>query len=83
MSNSHKGQVNALLNRAHTTYNFPVELRPILRFFVKAINLKYSTMSPNNHSTDVRTLDIELLKASICAVRAAPLNGAMRFTLRG
>ena len=40
-------------------------------------------MSPNNHSTEVRTLDIDLLKASICAVRAAPLNGAMRFTLRG
>ena len=38
-------------------------------------NLKYSTMSPNNLSTEVRTLDIDLLKTSICAVRAAPLNG--------
>ena len=66
-------QVNAFLNRAHTSYSFPIELRSLLRFFLKSINLKYSTMSPNNCSTDVRTLDRTLLKVSICAVRAAPL----------
>ena len=76
-------QVKAFLNKAHTTYNFPIELRPILRLFLKSINLKYCMMSPNNHSTDVRTFDIESLKASICGVRAAPFNGAIRFTLNG
>jgi len=70
MLNSHKGKLTHSSTGHIQHIIFQIELRPILRFFLKSINLKYSTMSPNNHSTDVRTLDVDLLKASICAVRA-------------
>ena len=44
--------VNAFLNKAQTMYIFPIEESPILRFFLKSTNSKYSTMSPNSDSTE-------------------------------
>ena len=42
-------------------YIFPIEESPILRFFLKSTNLKYSTMPPNSHSTETLT-ELSLIK---------------------
>ena len=41
--------VNGFLNKAQTMYIFPIEESPILRFFLKSTNMKYSTLSRNSH----------------------------------
>lgn len=73
----------AFLNRAQMIYIFPTALSPTLRFLLKSKNEKYSKMSPKTHSTAVLTLLIDLLNSCCGAVRAAPLNGPCRWTLKG
>ena len=64
-------------------YIFPTALSPTVRFLLKSKNEKYSKMSPKTHSTAVLTLLIDLLNSCCGAVRAAPLNGPCRWTLKG
>ena len=76
-------QVNAFLRRAQTTYNFPIELRPVLKFFFEVLKFEVLDYVSNNHSTETLKPDIHLLNSSICGVITPFLKGAIRLTLRG
>lgn len=69
--------------QAQTMYIFPTADRPILRFFLKSINLKQLTISLNSHSTEALKGLIDLLNSSICGVRCRFRNGAWRCSLKG
>ena len=68
-------QLKAFCRSAETMYIFPMLLIPILRFFLKSTNLKYSMISPNNHSTNTLTELIEPFYAFIKGVRWGFRNG--------
>ena len=66
-----------------TMYILPTALNPTFRSFLKSMNLKLLIISPNNHSTDTRTLLIDLLNASISGFSTTIRKGACRWTRRG
>ena len=50
-------------NEIHHTKN-----KPIFKLFLKSRNLKYFTISPKSHSTDMRRALIKELKFRICGI---------------
>ena len=75
--------VIAFLRITETTYILPTLLSKSLRFFLKSINLKEFTTSPNSHSTDDLTALICALYACIWGVITPNLKGPCKYTLRG
>ena len=76
-------QVMAFLKIAHTMYIFPTALNDIFWVFLKSTNLKKLIMSPKSHSTETRTVLIQLLNSSICGLIQAARYGTIRCTLSG
>ena len=71
------------LSKVPTKYIFPTALKHNLRFFLKSKNAQSLTISPNVHSTEVLTSDIDLLNCSCSGVRFPPLNPVCLCTLKG
>ena len=67
--------VRQFRNNALTMYIFPTDDKPTFKFFLKSRNLKSVIMSPNSHSTDVRTALIAVLNSCICGVSTAFRKG--------
>ena len=53
--------VPKFISNALTTYIFPIDDRPILRFFFKSKKLKKLLISPNTHAIPILTLFIAVL----------------------
>ena len=55
---------------------FCIEVSPILKFFLKSTNLKYSTISLKSHSTETLTEFIALLNVQ-CSISSAQKRGTV------
>ena len=71
-------QVREFVKSAQVVHIFPITLSYIFWFFLKSIKAKYLMISLNTHSTDTRTVSIDMLKSFCSCERWLPSKGLKR-----